>query len=70
MFKNNYYDYKNINRKEYVPINLSVIQRLIEAHKVDKFDMETYKKYGLASKNNLINFIFNKLHIILQSNVW
>jgi large subunit ribosomal protein L15 len=51
------FGFKNINRKEYVPINLSVLQRLIEAHKVEKFDMDTYKKYGLASKNDLIKIL-------------
>ena len=51
------FGFKNINRKEYVPINLSVLQRLTDAHKVDKFDMETYKKYGLASKNDLIKIL-------------
>lgn len=51
------FGFKNINRKEYVPINLAVLQRMNEAHKIDKFDMEVYRKYGLASKNDLIKIL-------------
>jgi large subunit ribosomal protein L15 len=51
------FGFKNINRKEYVPVNLAVLQRMYEAHKIEKFDMEIYRKYGLASKNDLIKIL-------------
>jgi large subunit ribosomal protein L15 len=51
------FGFKNINRKEYVPINLAVLQKLSEAHKIDKFDMEVYKKHGLVSKKDLVKIL-------------
>ena len=47
--------FKNIFRKEYVPINLGIIQKLIDEKKisVDKpLDLETLLKVGLLKKNN------------------
>ena len=47
--------FKNIFRKEYIPINLGIIQKLIDEKKisVDKpLDLETLLKVGLLKKPN------------------
>ena len=47
--------FKNIFRKEYVPVNLGIIQKLIDEKKisVDKpLDLKTLLKVGLLKKNN------------------
>ena len=52
--------FKNIFRKEYVPINLGVIQKLIDEKKisVDKpLDLETLLKVGLLKKNNNVKIL-------------
>ena len=51
------FGFKNINRKEYVPVNLAVLQKLSEAHKIVKFDMEVYRKFGLVSKKDLVKIL-------------
>ncbi len=52
--------FKNIFRKEYVPINLGTIQKLIDEKKisVDKpLDFETLLEVGLLKKNNNIKIL-------------
>ena len=52
--------FKNIFRKEYVPINLGTIQKLIDEKKIsiDKpLDFETLLKVGLLKKNNNIKIL-------------
>ena len=52
--------FKNIFRKEYVPINLGIIQKLIDEKKisVDKpLDLETLLKVGLLKKPNNIKIL-------------
>ena len=52
--------FKNIFRKEYVPINLGIIQKLIDEKKisVDKpLDLETLLKVGLLKKNNNVKIL-------------
>ena len=47
--------FKNIFRKEYVPINLGIIQKLIDEKKISPakpLDIETLLKVGLLKKNN------------------
>ncbi len=47
--------FKNIFRKEYVPINLGVIQKLVDKKKISDtkpLDIETLLKAGLLKKNN------------------
>jgi len=47
--------FKNIFRKEYVPINLGVIQRLINEKKISSekpLNLEALLKVGLLKKNN------------------
>ena len=52
--------FKNIFRKEYVPINLGIIQKLINDKKIslDKpLNLETLLKVGLLKKNNNIKIL-------------
>lgn len=51
------FGFKNINRKEYVPVNLNTLQELHEKHKIEKFDKEIFQKYGLLSKNSLVKIL-------------
>ena len=47
--------FKNIFRKEYVPVNLGVIQKLINEKKISSekpLDLEALVKVGLLKKNN------------------
>ena len=47
--------FKNIFRTEYVPINLGIIQKLIDEKKISAtkpLDIETLLKVGLLKKNN------------------
>lgn len=53
------FGFKNRNRKEYVPINVSMIQKLVEKHGIEKFDKEIFVKHGLASKNDLVKILAN-----------
>ena len=55
--------FKNIFRKEYVPINLGVIQKLINEKKISSekpLNLETLLKVGLLKKNNSLIKILAK----------
>ena len=52
--------FKNIFRKEYVPINLGIIQKLINEKKIPlekPLDVETLLKVGLLKKNNSVKIL-------------
>ncbi len=49
--------FKNPNRKEYVGINLDVLQELVEKYNLAKVDFDALKIHGLASKNSLIKIL-------------
>lgn len=51
------FGFKNINRVEYVGVNLDVLQGLVEKHNLQTVDFETFKTYGLASKNDLVKIL-------------
>lgn len=51
------FGFKNINRVEYVGVNLDVLQGLIEKHQLQSIDFETFKTYGLVSKNDLVKIL-------------
>lgn len=51
------FGFKNVNRKEYVPINLNTLQSLADKEGIEKFDQEVYRKYGLVAKNRLIKIL-------------
>ena len=55
--------FKNIFRTEYIPINLGIIQKLIDEKKISptkQLDIETLLKAGLIKKNN------NKIKILAK----
>ncbi len=51
------FGFKNINRKEYVPVNLSTLQMLHDKHKITEFNKETFIKYGLVSKKERVKIL-------------
>lgn len=51
------FGFKNINRVEYVGVNLDVLQELIEKHNLQAVDFETFRTHGLASKNDVVKIL-------------
>jgi len=51
------FGFKNINRKEYRGINISSLQKLVEANKVSVINPEVLIEHGLASKNDLVKIL-------------
>lgn len=49
--------FNNINRVEYVGINLDVLQGLAEKYQVTQIGIDTLKEHGLASNNDLIKIL-------------
>jgi large subunit ribosomal protein L15 len=49
--------FKNINRVEYVGINLDVLQGLAEKFNLTTVDFATLKEHGLVSKNDLVKIL-------------
>jgi large subunit ribosomal protein L15 len=51
------FGFKNVNRKEYKAINLSVLQRVAEKRNLDKIDLQVLISAGLISKNALVKIL-------------
>jgi large subunit ribosomal protein L15 len=51
------FGFKNINRKEYKGINLSVLQNLADKNKLEKIDKEVLIAAGMISKNTLFKIL-------------
>jgi large subunit ribosomal protein L15 len=51
------FGFKNHNRVEYVGVNLDMIQKIAENHKLTSFDQETFIKHGLVSKRARIKIL-------------
>jgi large subunit ribosomal protein L15 len=51
------YGFKNISRREYKGINISVLQSLAEKNKLDKIDIEVLINAGLVSKNAQVKIL-------------
>jgi len=51
------FGFKNINRVEYKPINLDVIQELVEKANVSEINLETLGQHGIVSGNELIKIL-------------
>lgn len=51
------FGFKNPFRVEYVPVNLDVIQKLIEENKLSTIDSAVLADHGLASKKDLIKVL-------------
>lgn len=49
--------FKNINRIEYVGINLDVLQNLAEKFSLTVIDFAALKEHGLVSKNDLVKIL-------------
>lgn len=49
--------FKNINRVEYLGVNLDVLQSLAEKFNLTSFDFNTFKEHGLVSKNDLVKIL-------------
>jgi large subunit ribosomal protein L15 len=45
--------FKNVNRIDYVGVNLDTLQDLVEKHNLTVIDFDTMKTYGLVSKSDL-----------------
>lgn len=54
------YGFTNVNRKEYVGVNLDKIQSLVDSGKItDTVDIAILSKNGLVSKNALVKILGN-----------
>lgn len=51
------FGFKNINRKEYRGVNISSLQKLVEANKVSVINLEVLIEHGLVSKNDLVKIL-------------
>ena len=51
------FGFKNINRVEYVGVNLDTLQSLIEKFNLTAVDFDTLKAHGLVSKNDKIKIL-------------
>ncbi len=51
------FGFKNINRKEYKAINISVLQNLAEKNNLEKIDHEILVKAGLVSKSAMVKIL-------------
>lgn len=49
--------FKNPNRKEYVGINLDILQELVEKYSLTAIDFDALKLYGLVSRNDLVKIL-------------
>jgi large subunit ribosomal protein L15 len=49
--------FKNINRVEYVGINLDVLQTLADKFSLTAIDFTTLREHGLVSKNDLVKIL-------------
>jgi large subunit ribosomal protein L15 len=49
--------FKNINRVEYVGVNLDVLQNLVDKFTLQSVDFATLKEHGLVSKNDLVKIL-------------
>lgn len=49
--------FKNPNRKEYVGINLDVLQELVEKFNLSAVDFDALKIHGLVSRNDLVKIL-------------
>ena len=53
------FGFKNINRVEYKPINLDVLQRLAETKELTKIDIQALMDAGFVSSNHLVKILGN-----------
>lgn len=51
------FGFKNINRKEFLGINIQVLQKFADEKKITTFDPQIFIENGLAKKNDLIKIL-------------
>jgi len=51
------FGFKNINRIEYVAINLDMLQKLSESKNIQKFDLDVFQQNGLTSKSDKVKIL-------------
>lgn len=51
------FGFKNINRKEFLGINIQVLQKLADEKSITTFDQQVFIENGLASKRDLIKIL-------------
>jgi len=51
------FGFKNVNRREYKGINLSVLQNLAEKNNLEKIDIQVLLSAGMVSKNDLVKIL-------------
>lgn len=51
------FGFKSLNRKEYVGINLDVLQELADKYKLSEINMETLVEHGLLAKNDIFKVL-------------
>jgi len=51
------FGFRNPNRVEYKPVNLSTLQKLAESKSLSEFDLNSFKENGLMSKNDRIKIL-------------
>jgi large subunit ribosomal protein L15 len=65
------FGFKNVNRVEYAPINLDVIQEYIEENKVDTISMDDLVVKGLVGTNDLVKVLGRgelKAKVVIEAN--
>ena len=67
------FGFKNINRVEYKPINLDLLQSLAEAKGLEKIGLEEMRAAGFINKHQLVKILANgtlKLAIKVEANAF
>ena len=65
------FGFKNVNRVEYAPINLDVIQEYVEENKVDTISMDDLVVRGLVGTNDLVKVLGRgelKAKVVIEAN--
>ncbi|MFH2094250.1 MAG: 50S ribosomal protein L15 [Bacteroidota bacterium] len=53
------FGFKNINRKEYKAINLSLLEYLAESKNLDKMDLDIFYNNGITARKDLVKILGN-----------
>src|SRR5699024_2629088 len=51
------FSFKNPIQVKYIAVNLDVLQNLVEKHDLKSIDLDSYLKFALASKNELVKVL-------------
>jgi large subunit ribosomal protein L15 len=51
------YGFKNVNRREYKGVNISLLQKVAEQRNIDRIDPKVLTEAGLISKNALVKIL-------------